>query len=148
VSDTDYQLVQLLLSSAPVTAHHANGFIHLLGRISVGFGSYVRAGFGSDGTYFVDYWNGSFFTTMDHGTCAVPGKAALLSLYCGSRDLALPRHFKLNINASTISEFNEIGFGSPLGASNRKWGWGGSGQDNILAFGEPPKVNQWLAYDQ
>lgn len=157
VSDTDYQLVQLLLSSAPVT--HAAGFksyIHLLGRISSGFGSYVRAGFGSDGTYFVDYWNGSAFTIMDSGTCAVPGSGTLLSLYCGDKATTATRRFTLKANQVVVADFTESGSGSSLGGSNRKWGWGGKAEGGFFLnfiFGDwgqavPPKVNQWLGYDQ
>lgn len=157
VSTTDYQLVQLLLSSPPATG--PNGFkswVYLLGRISAGFGSYVRAAFGSDGTYFVDYWNGSTFTTMNSGTCAVPGSGALLSLYCGDKATSAPRRFKLKVNQTIIAEFNETGTGSALGASNRKWGWGARADGGFyLIFiigatgqGAPPKINQWLGYDQ
>lgn len=156
VSDTDYQLVQLLLSSASATNHGYKSYVYLLGRISTGFGSYVRAAFGSDGTYVVDHWNGSAFTVMDSGTCAVPGGGALLSLYCGDKTATAPRRFKLKVNTSTITEFDEVGTASPLGASNRKWGWGGKAAGGLYfalitflpAQGKPAKINQWIGYDQ
>lgn len=153
VSDTDYQLVQLLLASGPVTNSGFKAYVHLLGRISTGFGSFVRASFGSDGTYAVSYWNGSSFIGLNSGTCAVPGMGAVLSLYCGDKATSAPRRFKLVSNTVTVAEFNEIGTGSPLGASNRKWGWGaeaegGSPNPFALVQGGPPKVNQWLGYDQ
>lgn len=158
VSTTDYQLVQLLLSSAPVTGpNNFVSWVHVLGRISSGFGSYVRAGFGSDGTYFVDYWNGSSFSTMRSGTCTVPGSGSLISLYCGIKESTALRRFKLKVNQTIIAEFNEVGTGSPVGASNRKWGWGAKANGGfypVFLFigntgqGTPPKINQWLGYDQ
>lgn len=156
-SGTDYQLIQLVLSSAPTTSAGYRSWIYLLGRISSGYGSYVRAGFCSDGTYFVDYWNGSaFIGLVTPGTCAVPGSSALLSLYCGDKANTLPRHFKLMINNILIAEFDEIGTGSPLGAGNRKWGWGAKAEGGLyfalITFlptqAIPPTINQWLAYDQ
>jgi hypothetical protein len=156
-STTDYQLVRLLLSSAPMT--HSAGFrswIHLLGRISAGFGQYVRAAFCSDGTYFVDYWNGSAFVVMNSGTCAVPGTGALLSLYCGDQTATAPRHYKLMSNQTKIAEFDDSSGASPLGVDNRKWGWGAQVESGYfinvivgdIGQGTPPKVNQWLGYDQ
>lgn len=157
VSDTDYQLVQLLLSSAPGSFGTFKSYVHLLGRVSVGFGSYVLASFGSDGTWFVDYYNGISFVTMRSGTRAVPGKGALLSLYLGNKTTSSPRNFKLMVNSDIVDQFNEVGTGSPLGASNRKWGWGGKavGGNYVELFifpasnqARPPKINQWLGYDQ
>lgn len=156
-SASDYQLIQLLLTSAPTTSAGYRSYIHILGRISGAFGSYVRASICSDGTFFVDYWNGTSFTGLvTPGTCTVPGQGALLSLYCGDKVNSLPRHFKLTINQTVICEFDEIGTGSPLGAGNRKWGWGGKAEGGLyfalITFlptqGIPPTVNQWLAYDQ
>jgi hypothetical protein len=159
-SSTDYQLVRLLLSSKPKTGAdtYMVSYIHLLGRISTDFHSYVRAGFGSDGTFFVDYTtnSGTSFHSMASGSCPVPGTGALLSLYCGDKASTAPRHFKLTVNDSTIIQFDESGSGSPLGAGNLKWGWGaktiGGGFINGWYAdsdqGTPPKVNQWLGYDQ
>lgn len=158
VSTTDYQKVQLLLSSAPATGPVATfkSYIRILGRVSSGFGSYVRASIGSDGTYFVDHWNGSAFTVMNSGTCAVPGMGALVTLYCGDKATTLPRHFRLTVNTTVVCDFNEVGTASPLGGSNRGWGWGARAIGGFyLIFiigatgqGKPPKINQWLGYDQ
>lgn len=153
VSDTDYQLVQVLLSSAPGTTNGFKAYIDILGRVSAGFGTYVRARIGSDGTYAVSYFNGSSFVGMNTGTCAVPGMGALLSLYCGDKASLAPRHFKLVANTVTICDFDELGSGSPLGASNRKWGWGGQmsrGRPSplVVSQAKAPKINQWLGRDQ
>lgn len=157
VSDTDYQLVQLLLASAPVSVAGFTAYVDVLGRIASDWSSYVRARFGSDGTYVVDYYNGSSFVIMASGTCPVPGLGTLLSLYCGNKNTNTLRRFKLMMNNTIIADFDEVGIGSSLGAANRKWGWGGTAVGGFYYFlllfldfkqATPPKVNQWLAYDQ
>lgn len=159
VSITDYQLVQLLLASAPTTSPDGGfkAYAYLYGRIVTGWASYIQAGFGSDGTYFVGYRSGGSFVTMDSGTCTVPGMGSLLSLYCGNAATTSPRRFRLMMNAITISEFDEVGTGSTFGGSNRKWGWGGKAEGGtfvassiflVQAQGAPARINQWLGYDQ
>lgn len=159
VSDTDYQLVQLLLASAPTTSPDGNfkSYIYLFGRVATGFASYIRARFGSDGTYSIGYKSGGAFVEMASGTCTVPGMGSLLSLYCGNVGTTSPRRFKLMMNSIIIAEFDEVGTGSTFGASNRKWGWGGETQGGVFpvllifltqAQAAMPRVNQWLGYDQ
>lgn len=157
VSDTDYQLVQLLLSSAPVSFGAFTAYVDVIGRIAADWSSYVRARFGSNGTYVVDYYNGTSFVVMASGTCPVPGLGTLLSLYCGNKGTSTKRRFKLMMNNIIIADFDEVGIGSSLGPTNRKWGWGGTAIGGFYYFllffldfkqATPPKVNQWLAYDQ
>jgi len=152
-SATDYQVVQLLLSSAPTATLGFHSYIHLLGRITAGWSSYVLASFGSDKTYAVKYFAGGSLHTLASGTCVVPGAGTLLSFYLGDKTTNNLRHFRLTANITTIADFTETGAGSPIGASNRKWGWGGQANGGFILFlgGEqsvPPKVNQWLGFDQ
>jgi hypothetical protein len=157
ISGTDYQLVQLLLSSAPATGpNNFKSYVFLLARVSSGLGTFLRATFGSDGTWGIDYWNGSSFVLITNGTCPVPGSSALLSFYAGDKDTTTPRRYKLKVNSTTIADFPEVGTGSSLGASNRRWGWGAKAEGGFYmdgwfgatGQGTPPKINQWLAYEQ
>lgn len=154
-SSTDYQLIRLLMSSAPKTDRIGSlAYIHVLGRISADFSQYVRARFSSDGKYRVEYTtdHGASFTNMKNGTCTVPGSASLISLYCGDLASSAPRHFKVTINDAVVADFDETGSGSPLGAGNRKWGWGAEAQGGFffldLSQAAAANVNQWLGYDQ
>lgn len=155
VSQSDYQLVQLLLSSAPMTDNGYAAYVSIYGRIASGWASYIVASFSSYGTYSVGYYNNGSTVTMASGNCGVPGNGSLISLYCGNRATSAPRHFTLKMGSSMICDFDESGTGSALGASNRGWGWGGLAMGGLYlalitflpAQGYLPVVNQWLAYD-
>jgi hypothetical protein len=157
-SSTDYQLIQLLLSSAltseAIFGATFNSYIRLIGRISADFSSYVRASFGSDGKYVVAYTtnSGASFTKLKDGTYTVPGSGSLISLYCGNQASSAPRHFKLTINNATVADFDETGSGSPIGAGNRKWGWGVKTEGGFFFLNAgnaiAPNIDQWLGYDQ
>lgn len=149
-STTDYQLLQIVLDSAPAPdlADMYQSYICLFGRIASGWGSYIQAAIGSGGDYFVGYQAGSGFVTMSAGTCDVPGLASVISLYCGDAPTTAPRHYRLEIGNIIVAEFDESGTGSLLGSSDRGWGWGTVVQGSFLAQAVPPKVNQWIAMDQ
>jgi hypothetical protein len=154
-STTDYQLIQLVLDSAPqtdidpTTNLHNKAYCQIYGRVAAGFASYVVAQIDSDGGYSVGYSTGGSVVTMAAGTCAVPGQGAIISLYCGDAPTSSPRHFRFQIGGAIIAEFDEVGTSSPLGSSNRKWGWGGISQGSLPIYQAIlPKINQWLALDQ
>lgn len=144
-STTDYQHVEIVLASAPTRTSS----ISLVGRLASGWGSYVYAKVASNGDYSVGYMPGSH--VLASGTMTVPGAGARIALTLGDPGGAAPRHFKLTVNSTTICEFDEVGTGSPLGASNRKWGWSSyaySWTEWVSEYqGHPPSINQWLAYD-
>jgi hypothetical protein len=154
ISTTDYQLIQLVLDSVPQSDTDLFGGIYkaytcLFGRISSDWTKYVMAAIGSAGDYFIGYRNGGSFITMNSGTCAVPGLGSVASFYCGDKTTTTTRHYKLQVGSVTIADFNEVGTGSALGASTRKWGWGAQAQGGAFnSLGTPPKMNQWLALDQ
>jgi hypothetical protein len=147
-STTDYQLVQLILDSAPQQDINCDAYIYLYGRISAGWTSNVFARIGSDRTWLVGYNAGSGPVTMAAGNCDVPGKGALISFYIGDAPTAAPRHYRLEVGSKILAEFDEVGTGSALGATFRKWGWGALVEGFILSRSIPPNVNQWLGMDQ
>lgn len=145
VSTTNYQHVEMVLASAPTRTSS----ISLVGRLASGWGSYVYATITSAGNYSVGYMPGNH--VLASGTMTVPGAGARIALALGDPVAVAPRHFKLTVNSTTICDFDEVGTGSPLGASNRKWGWGAyaySWTEWVTEYqGHPPSINQWLAYD-
>jgi hypothetical protein len=158
-STTDYQLIQLVLDSAPSTVKGHISAIRIFGRVASGFSSSVMAQITSDGNYAVGYYSGGTFHSLNSGTCAVPGLGSTISLYCGDKASTTLRRFKLQVGSVTITDFTEVGTSSPTGASNRKWGWGaysdGANDFDFVPWpafwpfsGIPPKVNQWLGLDQ
>jgi hypothetical protein len=156
-STDDYQIVQLVLDSAPTSTGSFNSEIYLLGRVKFDWSKYVLAGFSSSGAYTVGWINNGTYTEMKGGSCTVPGLGSLLTLYLGDKATSKKRHFKLMVGSQVIDEFDEIGTSSPLGSTQRKWGWGGLSEGGVLRFfifplsawqTVPPKINQWLAFDQ
>lgn len=156
VSDTDYQLVQLVLDSA---IDYADGsllqlpnlyaYVILKGRENSAGTSYTTATIGSDGTWSVDYKSGSSLVNLGSGTgVPVPGGGSILSFYLGDATTSSPRHYRIDVGGNTIAEFDEIGSASPLGASNRQWGFGGTVQAQAGYGAVLPDLNSWLAMDQ
>lgn len=170
VSNTDYQLIQLVLNSAcsPATDNYGgilHSYIRLYGRVSADWSTSVMAQFGSDNTYSVGFWDAGAYTEMSSGSASSPGRGSTINFYLGDAATAAPRHFKLVVGGQTVCEFDEAGVGSRVGVSNRKWGWGGVAQGGTLkasgtvlfifhtthsyaAQATPATVNQWLAMDQ
>lgn len=153
-STTDYQLIQLVLDSAPTADVDLGGtrypaHIRVFGRIAADWSTYISASLSSEGTYTVGYQSGGTFHIMNSGTYTVPGLSSVISLYCGDKPTTRPRHYRLEVGSVVISEFDEVGTSSTLGSSNRKYGWGAKAEGGSFAnLGTPPKVNQWLGMDQ
>lgn len=153
-STTDYQLVQVVLDSAPTAAVDLFGtrypaHIRLFGRISADWSTYIFADLSSEGVYTVGYQSGGSSHTLNSGTYAVAGLSSVISLYCGDKPTTRTRHYRLEIGSVIISEFDEVGTGSSLGSSNRKYGWGAKAEGGgLFSLATPPKVNQWLGMDQ
>lgn len=156
-STDDYQVIQLVLDSACQPSGGGNSEIYLLGRIAADWSKYVLGGFSSAGTYSIGWVSSGIFHEMKGGFCSSPGLGSMITLYCGDKGATKKRHFKLMIGSQVIDEFDESGTGSPLGAAQRKWGWGGASQGGVFVFiffilsawqSIPPKINQWLAFDQ
>lgn len=157
----DYQLIQVVLDSAP--AYHAisgrESGICIYGRVAADWQSYIELAVKGNGTYTVSRCVAGAVTVMGSGSCAVPGAGATISLYCGDWSIAADRKFSGDINGTPLFSFTEGTSTSLIGASNRKWGWGGyangvpAGSYGLYYLGNstwvsPPKVNQWLAMDQ
>lgn len=157
-SATDYQIVQAVLSSAPTaqtgvvfyTPVQEHSYLRLYGRIASGWTSYVYASVGSDGTWAIRYYTGTGNgTTIASGTCSVPGAGSIVSLYLGDKINTIPRHYQIRFGTTVIADVTEGGTGSPLGSSNRGWGFGAQNHgDSSLTSGRPPSINQWLGLDQ
>lgn len=155
VSTTDYQLVQLVLDGAPGadTAHNAYSSIWVFGRIATGFASYAQLVIGSDGSYGLWYLpTGGAPTNLTSGTCPVPGSGSTISFYCGDKTSTTLRRYKAEIGNTEIFDFTEAGTGSPVGSSNRGYGWGGAASHwkgaLVRGYVVPPPINQWLGLDQ
>jgi hypothetical protein len=160
VSTTDYQLIQIVLSSAPTSSGPGLGgtltcAVSLLGRINLGspkWASYVVAYIVSDGSILIGYYIGNSFSTMysaPAGTIAVPGAGSVISLYCGDKATMNPAHFQLRVGTSVVANFTDPTGGCPTGSSNRNWGWGAYNEAyGSLGSATPANIHQWLASDQ
>jgi hypothetical protein len=78
----------------------------------------------------------------------VPGLGSTLSFYLGDKASLTPRNFRLEVGSAIIDDFTETGAGSPLGATQRQWGWGADIHAGWFAQARPPDVHQWLGVDQ
>jgi hypothetical protein len=152
-SSTQYQLIQLVLSTAGTSRGVKHSYIYVYGRVSADWSNYIEAGFCSDGTYTVAYHTtAAGRVVMQSGSCAVPGPGAILSLYCGNKGTSTLRHFTLQVGSSTIADFDEVGTGSSV--TDQGWGWGGAAQGGYDPYThqpyqtKPSSVNQWLGCDQ
>jgi len=161
-STGDYQLVQLVLASAlyqhPI-ATGAYSSISIYGRISSDWQSYVKLTINGDTTWTLKNAVAGVETTMTSGTVTLPGVGSTISLYLGSWATSTPRMFTADINGSPLLSYTEGGTTSQVGASNRRWGWGGVsrgwragyyGRLYLYQQGQvgSPDVDQWLATDQ
>lgn len=153
-STTDYQLIQLVLDGAMGANknHLAYSTISLFGRIASGFGSYVQLSVSANGQWSIIYQaTGGSPTQLATGTCTVPAAGSTISLYCGDKPTTRPRHFRAEIGATIIADIDDTGAVTPMGTSNRGYGWGGAAA-YWKFFGNhysaPPPVNQWLGMDQ
>jgi hypothetical protein len=150
-STTDYQLVQLILDSAPqnaATFENDYSYIRLCGRMNAAGTIYDWAQFGSNGSWAVGYTSGGTATTLQSGTCAVPGLGSTLSFYLGDKASSTLRHFRLEVGSTIIADFAETGSGSPVATTQRQWGWGAVIGSGWFGQATPPDVHQWLAVDQ
>lgn len=158
----DYQLVQLVLGSAlyqhPI-ATGAYNTISLYGRISSDWLSYVVLSINADTTWTLKRCVSGSETTMTNGTCTIPGVGSTISLYLGAWASSESRRFTADINGTPVLNYLEPGTTSVVGASNRRWGWGGVsrgwragyyGRLYLYQQGQvgSPDVDQWLATDQ
>lgn len=158
----DYQLVQVVLGSAlyqhPI-ATGAYNTISLYGRISSDWLSYVVLSINADATWTLRRCVSGSETTMTNGTCTIPGVGSTISLYCGLWSSSESRRFTADINGTSILNYLEPGTTSLVGASNRRWGWGGVSRGWVAGYyggrylnqqGQvgSPDVDQWLATDQ
>ncbi len=153
VSTTDYQIIQLVLNSSPTTAGTGGpdqqvSYIDLVGRSNTSFTNFTLARFGSDGTVSVGFFMAGSYSWIWSGTCSVPGQATTLTLYCGSKSHTDLWNFQLKINDLVIINFDDTAHLSPVGATNRCWGWGAYAPANNIYQGTPPSVQQWVALDQ
>lgn len=159
----DYQLVQLVLASSlyrhPITG--AQSSISLYGRISSDWLSYVKLTLNGDTTWTLSNCVAGVEATMTSGTCTLPGVGSTISLYLGSWSTSEPRRFTADINGTPLLNYLEPGTTSVVGASNRRWGWGGVARGWVAGWylgGSlyidtngwvgSPDVDQWLATDQ
>jgi hypothetical protein len=148
-STTDYQLVQVVLDSAPA----GSAMLYVLGRISSGFSNYIKLSIDGAGNYQMIRCVAGAETVMTSGTCTVPGSGSVVSLYCGDKASSTPRMFTVEIGTTVITQFTESGTASMIGVGNRGYGWGGYYYKAALfAIGYPldvlpPNVNQWLGMD-
>lgn len=154
VSTTDYQLVQLVLDSAPSEGISGSfppmhAYISLIGRANSAVSSYTIASIGSDGTWSVGYLSGTTIVPIGSGSgVSVPGAGSIISFYLGDAPTSRPRHYKVQVGTTTVAEFDETGTSSPLGTSNRQWGFGGTTQGNVTYESTLPSLGQWMALDQ
>lgn len=161
-STGDYQLVQLVLASAlyqhPI-ATGAYSSISIYGRISSDWQSYVKLTINGNTTWTLANAVAGVETTMTSGTVTLPGVGSTISLYLGSWATSTPRMFTADINGTPLLSYTEGGTTSQVGASNRRWGWGGvsrgwrAGYYGRLYLPQQgqvgsPDIDQWLATDQ
>jgi len=167
VSTTDYQTVQVVLQSAPVSGeyrtlnifvwiyHEEPGYIQLFGRMNSTGNTYCYAQFGSNtargsttGTYEVGYVSAGTKHVLTSGTCAIPGTGSTLTFTCGDKATSNIYHFRLEVGTLVIADFNDSSFASPTGVAQRGWGWGGYASSVGSAQGAPASIHQWLGMDQ
>lgn len=153
VSTTDYQVIQMVLNSSPISSlgfppDQQASYIDLVGRSNTSLTNFTVARFGSDGTVAVGYFSSGSYIWIWTGTCIVPGQATTLTLYCGSKSSTDIWNFRLQINDLVIVNFDDTAHTSPMGATNRCWGWGAYAPANNIYQGTPPSVQQWVALDQ
>jgi hypothetical protein len=152
-STTDYQLIQVVLDSAPGTASDQafttyQSYITLNGRMNAAETQYVSATIGSDATWNISYQN-SGLTILRSGTLAkVPGAGTTISFYLGDKPTTAPRRFRLQVGSVIVADFTESGTGSQLGSSNRQWGFQADTGGTWFTQAQPPAINQWLGLDQ
>lgn len=152
-STTDYQLVQVVLDGAMGvnTSRPAYSSIWLFGRMASDLSSWTQLAIGSDGSYGIWYQNGGSPVNMTSGTCPVPAAGSVISFYIGDKNTTRPRHYRIEVGSTVVADFDEVGTSSPLGSSNRGYGWGGAASYWKLVgvhYVTPPPINQWLGMDQ
>ena len=158
----DYQLVQVVLGSALYQHWLATGAynsICLYGRVSSDWLSYVQFCINADATWTLKCAVGGAETALSNGTCTIPGVGSTISLYLGAWSTSEARRFTADINGTPVFNVLEGGTTSVVGASNRRWGWGGVSRGWVAGYyggrylnqqGQvgSPDVDQWLATDQ
>lgn len=149
-SNTDYQAVEVVLSSPPTGGFLAQPAANeVIGRMS------------DDGLYLIRFhvdaagWcaiqrvvNGTETILAQRSGVAVPQAGSTIALRCGAP--GAPRYFQGLISGVPILEVTEGSPTSGFGVGYRGWGMGGFAG---LPFGggqqlPPGSVNQWVAADQ
>jgi hypothetical protein len=145
VSNTDYQIVTMTLSSAATVRFDGfSGANGLMARVNP-WSSWVRFRVFGNGTCYLEYQGGIIVGPVG---CGVPGGGSTLKLYAGwAGD---PWRYLCFINNDCVIDWTDGGHGTSVGASNRYWGWDSYTDCSVWTFpaAEPGAMGQWLAMDQ
>ena len=168
-SDTDYQNVGVMLSSAigyDSTAS-ASAVLTLIARRNNDGQHMVYVKIFGNGTYQLWKKVAGVDTQMKTGTVSsMPGAGGTIHFYAGNKGTSELNRFRMLVNGGLVFDYTDVGDTTSHGPLYRGWGFAGQATQAytyvatlvfivVLAgywygpyWTQPPKINQWIGQDQ